>query len=134
MKAIVCLDKSKGMLFNNRRQSRDEILNEKVCALVGDGVLYLNEYSAKLFENKCTLAISDDFCQVAGEEDFCFIENTSVPIDKVKELYIFWWNRDYPSDTYFGYDPVEFGFKRVKKEDFTGNSHKKITLEIYRRD
>lgn len=134
MKAIVCLDKSRGMMFNNRRQSRDEILNEKVSALVGDGRLYLNEYSSKLFEGKCTLAVSDDFCQMAGEDDFCFIENTAVPVDEVKELYIFWWNRDYPGDTYFSYDPAEYGFKRIKKEDFIGNSHKKITLEIYRRD
>ncbi len=134
MKAIVCLDKSKGMLFNNRRQSRDEILNEKVAGLVGDGQLFLNEYSSKLFEGKCALVISDDFCDRAGDEDFCFVENSALPIDKVKELFVFWWNRDYPGDTYFSYDPVEYGFKRVKKEDFAGNSHKKITLEIYRRD
>ena len=34
-------------------------------------------------------------------------------------------------DKYFDFD-LE-GFKRIKKEDFVGNSHKKITLEIYRR-
>lgn len=133
MKAIVCLDKSRGMMFNNRRQSRDEILNEKVASLVGDGSLYLNEYSAKLFEGKCALAVSDDFCQVAGENDFCFIENIPCPIEKADEVYIFWWNRDYPGDTYFNVDLNENGFKRVKKEDFGGKSHPKITLEIYRR-
>lgn len=133
MKAIVCIDKSNGMLFNNRRQSRDEALNERVVQLVGDGKLYLNEYSAKLFEGKCTLAVSDDFSNTAGEDDFCFFENTVVDTENVSELYIFKWNRDYPGDTYFNFNPAENGFKRVKKEDFAGTSHKKITLEIYRR-
>lgn len=134
MKAIVCLDKSKGMLFNNRRLSRDDELCNKVSSLVGDGQLYLNDYSAKIFEGKCALAVSDDFSEKAGENDFCFYENTAVPADKITELYIFWWNRDYPADTYFDFEPKDSGFKRVKKEDFAGTSHKKITLEIFRRD
>lgn len=133
MKAIVCLDKSNGMLFNNRRQSRDDALNEKVVDLVGEGKLYLNEYSAKLFEGKCVLEISDDFGNSARENDFCFYENTPVDTEKANEIYIFKWNRDYPGDTYFNFSPSENGFKRVKKEDFAGTSHKKITLEIYRR-
>lgn len=133
MKAIVCLDKSNGMLFNNRRQSRDDALNNKVAELVGDGKLYLNEYSAKLFEGKCDLHVSDDFSEAAGDNDFCFFENTAVATEKTDELYIFKWNRDYPGDTYFNFVPAENGFKRIKKEDFEGTSHKKITLEIYRR-
>lgn len=134
MKVIVCLDKSNGMLFNKRRQSRDDALNNKVAELVGDGKLYLSEYSSKLFEGKCALEISDDLGNVAGENDFCFYENTPVDTEKANEIYIFKWNRDYPGDTYFNFSPKDNGFKCIKKEDFEGTSHKKITLEIYRRD
>lgn len=75
MKIIVCLDKSSGMLFNNRRQSRDRVLIENVIELVGDSKIWCNSYTSKLFEDATQVFVSDTFIQDAGEDDYCFIEN-----------------------------------------------------------
>lgn len=132
LKLIVCVDKSNGMLFNNRRQSQDSALREKIFSLVGDNKLFLNEYSAKQFENTDKLIICDDFISKATSDDFCFVENTQIPIDMIDEVYLFQWNRDYPADMYFTVD-LKTGFKKIKSEDFVGTSHKKITLEIHKK-
>lgn len=132
MKLIVCVDKSNGMLFNNRRQSQDRALREKILSLIGDSKLYLNEYSAKQFENTDKLIVCDDFVSMAASGDFCFAENVQIPVESIDEVYLFKWNRDYPADMYFNVD-LKNGFKKIKTEDFAGFSHEKITLEIYRK-
>lgn len=121
------------MLFNHRRLSQDKVIPLKLSDLAGNGKIYLNEYSSKLFDKKDNLIISENFINEAGEEDICFIENSGIPINKASELYIFKWNRDYPADTFFTCNIKDLGFKKIDTEDLTGTSHKKITLEIYRR-
>ena len=133
MKIALCVDKSGGLLFGGRRLSQDCVLREKLIEIVSDGNLLMNTYSGKLFEENEKIITTEDFMQIANDNDVCFIENTAIPIDKVTEVYLFNWNRDYPADTYFEFDLKELGFKRIKKEDFAGSSHKKITLEIYKR-
>ena len=132
MKLIVCVDKSNGMLFNNRRQSQDKVLREKLLSLVGEDRLFLNAYSARQFENNEKLTVCEDFLAMAGEDDFCFVENAEIPADKVDEIYLFQWNRDYPADVYFSLD-LNSDYKKIKTEDFAGYSHEKITLEIYQK-
>ncbi|MBR4305579.1 MAG: ribonuclease Z [Ruminiclostridium sp.] len=132
MKLIVCVDKSNGMLFNNRRQSQDRVLREKLLSLVGERRLFLNAYSARQFENSEKLSVCEDFLAMAGEDDFCFVENVEIPADKVDEIYLFQWNRDYPADVYFSLD-LNSDYKKIKTEDFAGYSHEKITLEIYQK-
>ncbi len=130
MKLIVCIDKSNGMMFNNRRQSQDSVLREKVLELVGEKKLLLNAYTAKQFEEWRQLEVREDFLTVATTEDFCFVEDQPIPVDRVDEVYLFRWNRDYPADQTFDLDLKE-NFRKIKTEEFTGSSHKKITLEIY---
>ena len=134
MKIAICVDKSGGTLFNGRRLSQDSVLREMLLKLAADSNLFMNEYSAKQFDESEKLEVSEDFLLKASDNDICFVENVDVPMDKVSELYLFNWNRDYPADTYFEFKPKESGFKRVKKEEFVGSSHKKIKLEVYRRD
>ena len=133
MKIAVCIEKSGGMLFNNRRVSRDSVVQEKLLELVGEASICTNEFSAKLFEDSSKLKISNNFLSVASDEDICYIENVAIPMDKVAQIYLFQWNRDYPADTYFDYNLKDFGFKKVRSEDFAGSSHKKITLEVYQK-
>ena len=133
MKIAVCIEKSGGMLFNNRRVSKDSILQQKLLECVGEGNICLKEYSAKQFTSTEHLQVSDDFLTVASDDDICFIENVEIPIDKASQVYLFQWNRDYPADTYFDYNLKDLGFKKVRSEDFAGSSHKKITLEVYQR-
>lgn len=133
MKIAICVDKSGGILFGGKRLSQDSILRNKLIELAGEGKLLMNEYSAKQFDSNEKLQVSEDFLLSAGENDICFIENTDVPINDVSVIYLFNWNRDYPADAYFEFEPKKSNFKRIKKEDFVGSSHKKITLEVYRR-
>jgi hypothetical protein len=133
MKVIICIEKSNGMMFNNRRHSKDVALQQKIFDIIGDKKLFVNEYTAGQFENTEQLEISADFLNKATDDDYCFIENEVVPMEKISELLIFQWNRDYPSDFYFEADPKVLGFKKIKTENFAGNSHKKITLEVFKR-
>ena len=132
MKIAVCIEKSGGMLFNNRRVSRDSVVQQKLLELVGEASICTNEYSAKLFEDSSKLKISNDFLSVAADEDICFIENVDVPIDEASEVYLFQWNRDYPADFFLELDLSRWKLK--SKCDFSGNSHPKITNEVYKNE
>lgn len=134
MRLIVCVDTDDGMLFNHRRQSRDLRVVEKIMELSAGHRLWMNEYSAKLFD-KDKVCVSDDALQQSSSSDFCFVENID-PIqytDRADAIYIFKWNRKYPSDMKFKYIPGEHGMSLTKEEDFAGNSHEKITLEVWER-
>ena len=131
MKIIVCVDKNNGMAFMGKRQSMDCVLREKVLEITKGSRLLMNSFSAKQFENAEGITVDEAFLQNAGQGDFCFVENVPVTTQGVEELYIFNWNRKYPADLFFDVDLKAEGFKRVKKDDFKGNSHDKITLEAY---
>ncbi len=133
MNLIVCLDKSKGMLFGGKRQSRDSVLCEKILEIAKGDRLFMSNFSAKLFENTESIIIDDNFLSTAQQGDYAFAECEINSLDNVEKLIIFQWNRDYPGDVYFDFNIQEYGFKKIKKEDFQGNSHKKITMEIYER-
>ena len=51
MKIIVCLDNNNGMLFNNRRQSRDSVLIERIIHSLGEENLNIFEFSKGLLPN-----------------------------------------------------------------------------------
>ncbi len=133
MNIIVCVDKSNGMMFNNRRQSQDKELISKIVELTSGARLLMSEYSAQMFGENAVIVADNNFIAQAQSGDFAFIEETEIPTEQVEDIYIFNWNRDYPADTYFDFDLKANGYKRLKKIDFAGNSHKKITLEIFRR-
>ncbi len=132
MKIIVCLDDNLGMAFNNRRQSKDRILREKIAALCNGSKLYMNQYSFSQFEGEYdNIVVDENFFKKAQENDFCFAEVSSVPIEKVNKIYAFFWNRNYPADLYLGFDFEKNGFSLEESTDFKGFSHEKITLNIY---
>ena len=133
MNIILCVDKNNGMLFGGKRLSQDCILREKIFEIAGESRLLVNSYTAKQFENQEKLTVSDNFLNEAGSGDFCFVENENIDIEKIEKVYIFNWNRVYPADIFFETDLKASGFKKIGKDEFQGNSHKKITLEIFSR-
>ena len=133
MNIILCIDKSNGMSFMGKRQSMDCVLREKLLEIVGGSRLLMSSYSAKQFENTESIVVDDDFLNNAVQGDFCFVENMEITSENVESFYIFNWNRKYPGDLFFSVDLKAEGFKKIKKEEFKGNSHDKITLEIYSR-
>ncbi len=133
MNIIICIDKNGGMMFGGRRQSQDRVLREKVLELSKDTKLWVNSYTAKQFENAGNIVVDEDFLNNANQGEFCFVEDREITSDNVESFYVFNWNRKYPGDLFFNVDLKAEGFKKIKKEDFQGNSHDKITLEIYSR-
>lgn len=133
MNIIICTDKNKGMMFGGRRQSQDSVLREKVLELSSGTRLLMNSYSAKQFGETDGITVDEDFLNKAGQGEFCFVEDKEITTDNVESFYIFNWNRKYPGDLFFEIDLKKEGFKKVKKEEFAGSSHDKITLEIYAR-
>ncbi len=132
MKIIICLDDNGGMLFNNRRQSRDkEVLKDIINSLEGNK-LYTSEFSRKLFSDYAdSVIVDEDFLTVASENDVCFVENKSLKsVLGINEIIVYKWNRIYPAD--FKCD-IDFSkYKLVESIDFKGFSHEKITKETYK--
>ena len=131
MKLIVCLDDKNGMLFHHRRQSSDLVVLKKILELVGTEKLWMNSYSGYLFANHAgNIQVCEDFLEKAPKGAYCFVENVDIEpfLAHFKEIYVFRWNRTYPSDMKF--PNVLLGGIRLC--DFSGNSHDKVTLEVYK--
>lgn len=134
MNIFVCVDENGGMLFNKRRLSRDSAVIEKILEISKGSKLYMNSYSAKQFEGNQRIIIDENFISRANSDDYCFVENIPVPEDDINKLYVFNWNRKYPSDLKFDIDIVRKGYEKIATEEFAGSSHEKITLDIYGRN
>ena len=134
MTVFLCIDERGGMIFMNRRVSSDKILTKDIEKSVGDGILYISDFSEFLFENSDMSVMSvPNPLQIAGEGDFVFVENLSLKerIEKIDKLIIYNWNRKYPFDFSLDINPLEEGFRLSEIYDFKGKSHDKITKEIY---
>ncbi len=130
MKLILCADDRNGLSFGGKRQSRDRAVCDKIRSLTAEGRLWMNEYSAKLFSDPDEISVCPDCLKLAGENDWCFAENLDVTpyLPSVRMLVVFNWNRHYPADLYL---TLPEGLCCIRKEDFPGNSHEKITMEVY---
>ena len=133
MIAIVCIDDNGGMMFNNRRQSRDSILIDKITEITKGSKLWLNKYSYSLFEEKnmSNINVDESFVLEAANGEYCFAENISLKgYEKwIEKLIVFKWNRVYPNDFELEFDLSTW--KLVESSELKGNSHDKITMEVY---
>lgn len=132
MDVMIVIDEKNGMMFNHRRQSRDKALCEKMINYAADRNIWMDPYSAKLFPEDCVVA-DVDFLQ---KGDLCFVETCDITpyLDKIEKLILFNWNRVYPADQFFTVDLNNQEWNIIKKEEFKGNSHDKITMEVYRHE
>ena len=130
---IACVDDGMGMTFNKRRVSRDDTVIKRIIEIADNKKIWMSQYSYPLFENvKTENIVADDSCfDKASSDEYCFIENLSVTNhkDKIDKIILFRWNRSYPSDVKFDIDLNEW--KMNSSEEFAGNSHECITMEVY---
>lgn len=130
---IVCVDDGMGMMFNKRRVSRDEAVIKKIIEIADNKRIWMSQYSYPLFEKvKTENVVADDSClDKVSSDEYCFIEGLSVAKykDKIDKIILFRWNRSYPSDMKFDIDLNEW--KLNSGEEFVGNSHECITMEVY---
>ncbi len=126
-----CVDEAMGLRFNGRRQSRDRIMMEQLCAMAGNR-LRMSFASAKLLEQESSAYIGEDYLSGAGSGDWCFVEDTAylTSKDEIEQIVLFQWNRSYPADEYFQF-PGEW--KLIQRRDFAGSSHENITIEVYQK-
>ena len=132
---IVCVvvDDNNGMMFNQRRQSKDRILREHILKMSEGSTLWMNEFTKRQF-NGCEfqhVTVDNEFLEKTEELDYCFVEDLSLQEyeNKISKLIIFKWNRVYPADRYF--DISLEGWMLESTEEFEGSSHKLITKEVW---
>lgn len=134
MTIYICIDDNKGMLFNHRRQSRDEAVLKDILSTAGYKV-WMNAYSSKLFGTVLDkIIIEDDFLECAPKDSYSFLEN--IPLkpyeDKLDEIIVYYWNRVYPADIYLDID-LDLNWEVTDTKEFGGTSHEKITRKIFKR-
>ena len=131
MKIAVCIDDNNGMMFHNRRVSRDREMIRDLIELSAGKRLLIHSYSRVLFDEGDNVIVDDGFMEKAGADDICFVENMDIApyAERVSGVILYRWNRRYPFDMKMSLDMS--GYKLVDKKDFAGNSHEKITREEY---
>lgn len=140
MIVVACVDNNMGLLFNKRRQSQDKVMRERLLQRCAGCKLWMNAYSFNMFKVQAAdpnvnICVAEDFLQQAATGDYCLIENTDPAnyIDKIEQIILFCWNRDYPADFYFNVPLQAKPWRLLSSEDFCGTSHEKITEEVYGR-
>ena len=136
MTVIVCLCDEGGMMFNNRRQSRDRVLIEDISRSCEDGAMFVSSFSAPLFESSTLSCIEvSNPLESAESGDYAFVENLHLKDyrDKIEGMIIYRWNRSYPHDFELDVYPSELGMSLDVSYEFAGSSHEKITKEVYKR-
>ena len=126
----VCVDDKMGMTFNKRRQSRDKCVIDDLMTIAE--TVHINGFSEELFEDyKDRISVDEDFLDNAESEDVCFVENIDLEpyADKINKVILYLWNRHYPSSLKFKVDLSDYEF--IEETEFQGNSHEKITREVY---
>ena len=129
---ISCVDDDLGLRFNHRRQSRDKALAQYILDRSG-GEIWLHPDSEKLFD-ECPDAMLH--CISSPEETpdggWCFWESPVSPALRPEKLLLYHWNRAYPADRSLQL-PLDDLWKLLRREEFAGSSHEKITKELYAR-
>lgn len=132
---IACVDDNNGMLFNHRRQSQDRTLRAYILQLCQGKQLWMNPYSAKQFQEAepSLLRVDPQFLSKAAWDEPCFVEDEAIaPYEnRISRIFLFKWNTVYPADTYFDISLSSGTWHCTKRTEFPGNSHKKITMEVY---
>ena len=135
MIVIVCLDDKKGMIFNHRRQSRDQAVTDRIQKICTGKKLWMNPYSDQLYGSLegTDIVVENDFLSLAGSGEICLVESDSLipSIEKIEQIIVYWWNQTYPADVYLDLDLSQW--ERRERNEFSGTSHEKITEEIYER-
>ena len=137
MTVIVCVSDGGGMLFGGRRVSKDRCVLEDIARLCDGGALFVGDISESLLSESDASVISvTDPLASADSGDFAFIEDRCILEyrDKISTLVIYRWNRKYPFDFSLDLNPRAEKMTLAESIDLKGNSHEKITREIWRKE
>lgn len=134
MIVIVCLDDRGGMLFNHRRQSRDQAVIDDIILTTRGSRLYMKEYTYKMFADLAPdhVLVTPDFFHMAQVGEYCLVEDMKLQTvsENIEKLIIYKWNRIYPADFSLDLD-LSWEWNLSELTEFMGTSHEKINKEIY---
>lgn len=130
MIVCICLDNNNGMLFNNRRQSRDKKIIDDLYFWARKTPVFIQSFSEELFRNR-NVIVDNDCLDNTIDGEFCFIENCGLSEyqAEIATIFVYRWNREYPADFYLDIDLSNW--ELLNSYEFEGDSHEKITREIY---
>ncbi len=135
MTVAVCISDGGGMLFNKRRQSKDRTVTADILKQAGEKKILISEFSLPLFSEYSArvIAVSNPLAE-AEKDSFIFVEDRKISEykSKIEEIYIYKWNRKYPFDFKLDFVPDEEGMYLAETVEFAGNSHEKITRELWK--
>ena len=135
MKIFICLDDNNGMMFNGRRQSRDEAVVKDILDFAGEEKVWVSSYSSKLFHtNQERILLEDNISKDTLIHGYCFMEDVPLKLyeDSIENLIVYCWNRVYPADVYLDII-LNTDWEMIDTKEFGGKSHEKITRKIYTR-
>ena len=134
---IQCVDNRNGTFFNRRRQSQDRLLRSRILSELHGRRLWMNAYSLRQFQKELPLevrlSVDEDFLTKAGTGEVCFVEGLPLLpwLDRIEQVILYRWNRDYPADTYLDLALDAPPWSLAAREDFPGFSHPMLTKEVY---
>ena len=135
MSIVGWTDECGGMQIHRRRQSQDRILRERILTLTGGRGLWMNAYSFGQFQDGPTagIRVDESFLQKAGRGEYCFVEDQPLDLgdERIESVIRYCWNRSYPGDLFLDQKELNARFRLIRQEEFPGNSHEKITEEVY---
>lgn len=134
MTLIVCVDNGGGMMFGGRRQSCDRALRERMLEVYRGKALWMSPYSAAQFEDRAPVTADADYADKVQAGDACFVEDGACPNVPPSTILLYRWNRRYPADRLFSFDPAKEGYTLISSVDFAGFSHERITEECYEKE
>ena len=73
MKLIAIIDDNYGMMFNNRRQSKDSVLIDRIIEISKEHKLWVSMYTKSLFPHNDNIVLSQNFGQ-ADKEDYVLLK------------------------------------------------------------
>ena len=134
---IQCVDNRNGTFFNRRRQSQDRLLRSRILSELHGRRLWMNAYSLRQFQKELPLevrlSVDEDFLTKAGTGEVCFVEGLPLLpwLDRIEQVILYRWNRDYPADTYLDLALDAPPWCLAAGEDFRGFWHPMLTKEVY---
>ncbi len=133
MNIIVCVDKNGGMLFNNRRQSRDREIINRILEITNGTILYIESYSEQLFPIITpNIVVIKSLKEIYNNNSYFFVERNDFRniVKQIEKIVIYRWDKVYPTDRKFPID-LNNEWQLNSTYKFKGNSHETITEEVY---
>ena len=127
MNVIVCLSNDNGLLFNDRRVSKDINIFNDIFKYTN--TLYVDKFSMDMIDyynlnDKVKVFNINDV-----EKGAYYFNEVFTNINNVEKLIVYSFNRSYPHDLDFN---INDNLILDNEEDLIGNSHDVITKRVYR--